>query len=111
MNGVLIAQLFRLEDQPTPSSGKLTYYDAGTPLAASLQAAALVTALIGAHRFWRQQNAMARGEAKGAGWEIWAMLLMVAAVSQQAMSTRIVNPLTSNQALLTLFILHVIINE
>jgi uncharacterized membrane protein YidH (DUF202 family) len=71
--GTIIAQLFRLQNAPSPT-GVISLYTLATPLACVCQGAALLTALTGGHRYWRMQNAMVRGQALAAGWEFWLMI-------------------------------------
>lgn len=68
--GVLIAQLYRLQHAPSPDP-VFGYYVLGKPIAAILQASALIIVLVGAHRFWRQQSSMARGTVIVGGWELY----------------------------------------
>jgi len=56
----------------------------GRPLGALFQVAAMALALIGAHRFWRQQMSMARGKVWASGWEIYAIMVMLVMVSSIA---------------------------
>ncbi|KAI9369662.1 hypothetical protein BJX61DRAFT_549445 [Aspergillus egyptiacus] len=79
MQGVLIAQLFRL--QSPASSGGLGYHEVGVPLSMTCHAAAIVIALLGAHRFWRQQHAVALGTVYAGGWEMNCIGLLVISVS------------------------------
>ncbi|KAI9687186.1 MAG: hypothetical protein M1820_010512 [Bogoriella megaspora] len=69
MLGVVVAQLFRLQHSINPSK-TFGYFVLGKPLAAILEGAAMLTALVGAHRFWRQQTAMTRGKCWAGGWEL-----------------------------------------
>ncbi|KAJ5902574.1 hypothetical protein N7495_003102 [Penicillium taxi] len=69
MQGVLIAQLFRLQRSPT-AEDRLKFYQVGIPLAVSCYGIAIIVAIIGAYRFWRQQNAIALGKIYAGGWEI-----------------------------------------
>lgn len=80
MIGVVVAQLDKLQHAPTPSP-VFGYYVLAVPLAAILQAAAILMTLLGAHRFWRQQNAMARGRARAGGWEIYTIMVFTTLVS------------------------------
>lgn len=62
---------------PEPTLG---FYMAGVPLATACNGAAAVVVLLGAYRFWRQQNALARGKVHAGGWEmmvIGAVVLLV----------------------------------
>lgn len=71
--GVIIAQLFRLQNAPSPTRA-IDLYALAIPLSCICQGAALITALIGGHRYWRQQSAMSRGQAISSGWEFWLMI-------------------------------------
>ncbi|KAF2874958.1 hypothetical protein BDV95DRAFT_486737 [Massariosphaeria phaeospora] len=75
MTGVLIAQLFHLQHAVNPSP-KFGFFVLGTPLAASFIGLGVVVLLIGAFRFWRQQNAMIRGKVHAGGWEITGIMLL-----------------------------------
>ncbi|OJJ46159.1 hypothetical protein ASPZODRAFT_142784 [Penicilliopsis zonata CBS 506.65] len=68
MQGVLIAQLFRLQQQTTTTG--LGFYRVGIPLSVVCYVAAMAIALMGAHRFWKQQNAIALGKVYAGGWEL-----------------------------------------
>ncbi|CAG8135424.1 unnamed protein product [Penicillium salamii] len=69
MQGVLVAQLFRLQ-RPTGPVDRLSFHDVGVPLSVACHFVAVIVALIGAFRFWKQQNAMARGKIFAGGWEL-----------------------------------------
>jgi hypothetical protein len=69
MQGVLVAQLFRLQ-RPTAKAGHLSFYHVGIPLSVACHSVAVVVALIGAFRFWRQQSAISRGKVYAGGWEL-----------------------------------------
>ncbi|KAJ5247839.1 hypothetical protein N7468_002822 [Penicillium chermesinum] len=69
MQGVVIAQLFRLQRSPMKED-RLKFYDVGIPLAVTCHAVAVVVALIGAYRFWRQQSAISRAKVHAGGWEL-----------------------------------------
>ncbi|GAB7344720.1 hypothetical protein MBLNU457_3190t1 [Dothideomycetes sp. NU457] len=76
-SGVTVSQLLRLAHSVDPDQF-FGYYVLGRPLGAMFQVAAMILALIGAHRFWRQQMSMARGKVWASGWEIytiWGLLL------------------------------------
>ena len=77
--GVFIAQLFRLQhtEKPNPIFG---YFVLGIPLSCICTGAAIFTNLLGAYRFWRQQNAMLRGKILCGGWEVYAILVTVLVV-------------------------------
>ena len=81
MLGTIIAQLFRLQNAPSPT-GVISLYILAIPLACICQGAALLTTLTGSHRYWRMQNAMARGQALAAGWEYWLMIGILGSVSR-----------------------------
>ncbi|KAJ5385817.1 hypothetical protein N7509_008358 [Penicillium cosmopolitanum] len=69
MQGVLIAQLFRLQ-RSNQDQDRLRFYQVGIPLSVTCHCVAVVVALIGAYRFWRQQSAIARGKVHAGGWEL-----------------------------------------
>ncbi|CAI7621387.1 unnamed protein product [Penicillium viridicatum] len=69
MQGVLVAQLFRLQ-RPSHTVDRLSFYEVGIPLSVTCHFVAVVVALIGAFRFWKQQNAIARGKVYAGGWEL-----------------------------------------
>ncbi|KAJ5696234.1 hypothetical protein N7536_006646, partial [Penicillium majusculum] len=69
MQGVLVAQLFRLQ-RPSHAIDRLSFYEVGIPLSVTCHFVAVVVALIGAFRFWRQQNAIVRGKVYAGGWEL-----------------------------------------
>lgn len=80
MQGVLIAQLFRLQ-QIHGIQGGLRFHEVGIPLSAACHCVAAFVALIGAYRFWRQQNAIARGKFFAGGWEMNMVGIFLCAVS------------------------------
>ncbi|OJD14824.1 hypothetical protein AJ78_04880, partial [Emergomyces pasteurianus Ep9510] len=67
--GVLVAQLFSLQNRQKPETA-FGFYAVGRPLACASHACAIVVAAVGAYRFWRQQNALARGKVHAGGWEL-----------------------------------------
>jgi uncharacterized membrane protein YidH (DUF202 family) len=69
MTGVTITQLFRLQHTYDPSA-TFGFYVVGIPLGACFIICAILVVLLGAFRFWRQQNAMVRGKVWAGGWEI-----------------------------------------
>lgn len=74
MQGVLIAQLFHLYSPESDRSGtRFTYAAVGVPLSVTFQSCAIVVAILGAARFWRQQTAIARGKVFAGGWELNAI--------------------------------------
>jgi uncharacterized membrane protein YidH (DUF202 family) len=79
MLGVLIAQLFSIQHAQAhdPVFG---FYRVGLPMACSCYGVAIVTALLGAYRFWRQQNAMANSKVHAGGWELKVIGLLTTVV-------------------------------
>ncbi|KAJ5675449.1 hypothetical protein N7462_008346 [Penicillium macrosclerotiorum] len=69
MQGVLIAQLFRLQ-RSNAAEDRLRFYEVGIPLAVACYSVAIAVALIGAYRFWRQQSAISVGKVHAGGWEL-----------------------------------------
>ncbi|KAN0072470.1 hypothetical protein V8E54_009399, partial [Elaphomyces granulatus] len=67
MQGVVVAQLFRLHEIQT---SRFNFYSVGIPLSVASHSCAILIALMGALRFWRQQNAIARGKIHSGGWEV-----------------------------------------
>ena len=97
MLGTIIAQLFRLQNAPSPT-WVISLYTLAIPLACACQGAALLTALTGCHRYWRMQNAMVRGQALAAGWEYWLMIGVSGSVSRpHLISTRSVTGFTDDR--------------
>lgn len=80
MMGVITAQLFRLQHSvnPNPSLG---FFVLGIPLAAIFIGTAIVVLLLGAFRFWKQQNALVRGKIHAGGWEINTIMGLAIVVS------------------------------
>ncbi|KAK0661044.1 hypothetical protein DIS24_g2919 [Lasiodiplodia hormozganensis] len=74
MAGVMIAQLLRLQHAPNPDP-HYGYHALGKPLAAVFITAAIAMVLLGAFRFWRQQNAIVRGKVFAGGWEILTIMI------------------------------------
>lgn len=76
MQGVLIAQLFRLQRPKSPSD-RLRFHRVGIPLSVACHCVAVLVACIGAYRFWRQQNAISKGKVHAGGWELnWVGILL-----------------------------------
>ena len=73
---VFIAQLFRLQHTPAPNP-TLGFFLLGIPLASICVVTAILVILLGALRFWRQQNAMLRGKVHAGGWELNAIGLSI----------------------------------
>jgi uncharacterized membrane protein YidH (DUF202 family) len=69
MIGITVAQLFRLQSNPSPG-GKVGFHVTGTPLAGLFICLAILVAVSGGWRFWRLQNALVRGKIRAAGWEV-----------------------------------------
>lgn len=84
MQGVLIAQLFRLQRFPSQEQSNLSYFEVAVPLSVTCHGIALVIALIGAFRFWRQQTAIVGGSVRAGGWELNSTALMISLVSISA---------------------------
>ena len=61
------------------------FFVVGTPLACTCIGAAMVIAALGAFRFWRQQNALARGKIHVAGWEMTVIGVLAFLVSGSEM--------------------------
>ena len=80
MLGIYIAQLFRLQHTLDSGSG-FGFFTLGIPLACLCTGAAIVIAVLGAYRFWRQQNAMLRGKIHVWGWEMAAIAIAAFSVS------------------------------
>ncbi|TVY85774.1 hypothetical protein LAWI1_G007748 [Lachnellula willkommii] len=72
MMGITIAQLFRLQHNPTPNV-HFGFFVLGKPLSCICQGAAIYTLIIGCFRTWRSQNAIVRGKAISGGFEIVAL--------------------------------------
>ncbi|KAL5357323.1 hypothetical protein BJX96DRAFT_172419 [Aspergillus floccosus] len=79
MQGVLIAQLFRLQHILIPDV-KLGYYQIGIPLSMTFHGIAMLVALLGAARFWKQQHAMALGTVYAGGWEVNTIAMLLCSV-------------------------------
>lgn len=80
MIGVTVAQLFRLQHAPNPSS-IFGFYVLGKPMACICQGSAMYSLLLGAYRSWRHQNAIVRGKAIAGGLEVFLMGIGVLMVS------------------------------
>ena len=80
MLGVIISQLFTLQKSTSPDP-HIGYFVTGKPLGAICQAAAMMTLLLGAFRWWRQQNAITRGKALAGGFELTVIGLVILLVS------------------------------
>lgn len=78
--GVTIDQLFRLTHSATPDP-VFGFYVVGKPLSALFIASSLVTTVFAAWHFFRMQDAMARGKAIAAPWELKGVGVVVASVS------------------------------
>ena len=80
IQGTLIAQLFRLQHASSPNM-ELGFFVLGIPLACVCIVFAICIAVLGAFRFWRQQNAMLRGKCHAGGWEVYAVGILGVSVS------------------------------
>ena len=69
MLGIVIAQLFRLQNGANPGLDT-GLFRLGIPLACACLGLAIIVASLGAYRFWRQQNAMARHKCHAGGLEL-----------------------------------------
>lgn len=78
--GVVVAQLFRLQHVANPNS-KFGFYVLGKPIAGLFIATAILVILLGAFRFWRQQNAIVRNKIHAAGWEVYTTGTAILSVS------------------------------
>ncbi|KAK3111612.1 hypothetical protein LTR53_012954 [Teratosphaeriaceae sp. CCFEE 6253] len=76
MIGVLVAQLYRLQHSPTPSP-TFGYFILSKPIACTFQGSAVCMTLLGAIRFYRQQQAMSVGKVHAGGWEILTVIGLV----------------------------------
>lgn len=81
MQGVLVSQLFRLQRSESDKD-RLGFYQVGIPLAVTCHCVAVVVALIGAYRFWRQQSAMSLGKVYAGGWELNSVGILLFLVSE-----------------------------
>ncbi|KAJ5170767.1 uncharacterized protein N7500_003550 [Penicillium coprophilum] len=79
MQGVLVAQLFRLQ-RPLTEVDRLSFHEVGIPLSVACHGVAVIVALVGAIRFWRQQSAIARGKVYAGGWELNSVGVLIFAV-------------------------------
>ncbi|EKV05125.1 hypothetical protein PDIG_38240 [Penicillium digitatum PHI26] len=80
MQGVLVAQLLRLQ-RPSEKVDRLSFHEVGIPLSVACHFVAVFVALTGAFRFWRQQNAIARGKVYAGGWELNSVGILLFMVS------------------------------
>ncbi|GAD99718.1 hypothetical protein ANI_1_1512134 [Paecilomyces variotii No. 5] len=82
MLGVLIAQLFRLQRATaSPPPHRFGFYAVGIPLSVVCHSVAILIAAMGAHRFWKQQHAMALGTVYVGGWELNCIAILISAVA------------------------------
>lgn len=82
MQGVLVAQLFRLQRSESDQD-RLGFYQVGIPLSVTCHCVAVVVALIGAYRFWRQQSAIALDKVYAGGWELNSVGILLFLVSER----------------------------
>ncbi|KGO58196.1 protein of unknown function DUF202 [Penicillium expansum] len=78
--GVLIAQLFRLQAAEALAD-RLGFRQVGTPLSVACHCLAIIVALVGAYRFWRQQNAISRGKVYAGGWELNSVGILLGCIT------------------------------
>ncbi|OBT70048.1 hypothetical protein VE03_00673 [Pseudogymnoascus sp. 23342-1-I1] len=76
MLGIIISQLFTLQKSISPDP-HIGYFVTGKPLGAVCQGAAMLTLMLGAFRWWRQQNAITRGKALAGGFELTVIGLVI----------------------------------
>lgn len=90
MLGVVIAQLFRLQNTDNPHP-KIGYFITGIPAASACILGAILVLLVGAYRFWRQQNAVLRGKFYAGGWEVLAtgIIVLIVCIVQPISRTEI----------------------
>jgi uncharacterized membrane protein YidH (DUF202 family) len=69
ITGIVVAQLFRLQHAYNPDL-EWGFFVTGIPLAACFIFWAIIVQVVGAIRFWRQQNALVRGKIRAGGWEV-----------------------------------------
>ncbi|KAI5366284.1 hypothetical protein Slin14017_G039240 [Septoria linicola] len=69
MMGVVMAQLWRLQHSHSPDP-VFGYFVLSIPLSVIFQCSALLVVVLGAVRYWRQQEAMAIGKVFAGGWEL-----------------------------------------
>lgn len=94
MQGVLIAQLFRLQ-QSNSQQASLRFQQVGIPLSVACHGVALLVAVIGAYRFWKQQGAIASGKIHAGGWEVNMVGILLFCVSSFAHLRAICTKLTT----------------
>lgn len=108
MQGVLIAQLFRLQ-KASSSVDRLRFYQVGIPLSVACHCVAVLVATIGAYRFWRQQGAISKGKVHAGGWELNWVGILLFAVSQCQRELPKFMSLTAPQIILVTLIISVAI--
>lgn len=92
MQGVTIAQLFRLQRDSSRSSSRVGFYDVGIPLSSTYHGVSILVALLGAYRFWKQQGAMIWGnKIYSGGWELNCVGMLISLVSTSMMRTVVVD--------------------
>ncbi|KAJ5114392.1 hypothetical protein NUU61_000151 [Penicillium alfredii] len=79
MQGVLIAQLFRLQRSESEAD-RLRFHDVGIPLSVACHCVAVLIAFIGSYRFWKQQGAISVGKVYAGGWDINSVGILLFAV-------------------------------
>ncbi|TKA83887.1 hypothetical protein B0A55_00104 [Friedmanniomyces simplex] len=76
MLGITVAQLYRLQHSSNPNP-TLGYFILSKPIAGIFQCSAICMTLLGAIRFYRQQQAMSVGKVHAGGWEILTVIGLV----------------------------------
>ena len=82
MAGVLTAQLFHLQRSVSPNP-MMGFFVIGIPLSATFVGFGMLVLLVGAYRFWLQQNAMIRGKVYAGGWDINCLMILSILVSSR----------------------------
>lgn len=79
--GVAYALLFRTTTTSGPPEGNDLFFRSGIPIAVVFVVAGVAVVLLGAWRFYRQQNSLSRGKIRKAGWDLSLVFGIVAVVS------------------------------
>ena len=103
MTGIFTTQIFVVQSHDDPHTS-LSFFVLGIPLSSICQAAALVSVVAGACRFWRHQSAMTNGRACSGGWEVLlvggliTMVRVVSATRSRALLIEISNSSSSHSS-------------
>jgi uncharacterized membrane protein YidH (DUF202 family) len=79
--GVSLTQLFRLKDISRISSHDSELFDYGKSVGIAMETIAVLTVLLGAFRWQKQQRRLGKHKIQGGGWEIWIVFGMLVLVS------------------------------